>query len=272
LISLRGNRARSFAAVRQWLSFLFVVVGVSLAWSSCAPRAPLLEPVDLPVSPVVGRLEARRASLSSFRAAGTIGVEGAGRQWSGRAFFLAELPRRLRLELLSFFGQPVLYVVSDGKEAVTWAPGQQASRGFDLGRVIESFSSIPLGDDEVMLLLAGCAPEFSYREAKLFRDVREKAYVLQLEDPSRGEIERLWLEDDAATMHRLERLQAGGIRLDAVFSEFANAEGFSYPQEVKIEAAGLQLTVRYQVFIANETLPDKLFHLQLPPGVEVSPQ
>jgi outer membrane lipoprotein-sorting protein len=262
----------SFAAARRWVSFVFVVVGLSLAWDGCAPRAPLLEPVDLPASPVVERLEARRASLSSFRAAGTIGVEGGGRQWSGRAFLLAELPRRLRLELLSFFGQPVLYVVSDGKEAVTWAPGQQASRGFDLGRVIESFSSIPLGDEEVMLLLAGCAPKLNYREAKLFRDLQEKAYVLQLEDPSRGETDRLWLEDDAATIHRLERLQGKKIRLDAVFSGFANAEGFSYPQQVKIEAAGIQLSVRYQVFIANEALPDKVFHLELPPGAKVSPQ
>jgi outer membrane lipoprotein-sorting protein len=262
----------SFAAARQGLWLLVIVGSLSLAWSGCAPRAPFLEPVDLPVAPVVERLEARRDSLSSFRAAGTIRVEGAGRQWSGRALLLAELPRRLRLELLSFFGQPVLYVVSDGNEAITWAPGQQASRGFALGRVIESFSSVPLGDEEVMLLLAGCAPEFSYREAKLFRDVREKAYVLQLEDPSRGEIERLWLEDDAATMRRLERLQGGGIRLDAVFSGFTNAEGFSYPQEVRIETAGLQLAVRYQVFTANDTLPDEVFHLELPPGVEILPQ
>jgi outer membrane lipoprotein-sorting protein len=218
------------------------------------------------------RLEARRASLSSFRAAGTIRVEGGGRQWSGRALLLAEVPRRLRLELLNFFGQPVLYVVSDGYEVITWAPGQQASRGFALGRVIQSFSSIPLGDEEVMLLLAGCAPEFGYREAKLFRDVQENTYLLQLEDQSRGELERLWLEDDCATMRRLERLQGAKSRLDAVFIGFTNAEGFSYPQEVRIETAGLQLAVRYQVFTANDKLPDDVFHLELPPGVEVLPQ
>ena len=261
-----------FAGAKRGLTFLFFLGGLSLAWSGCAPRAPLLEPVDLPVTPVMERLEARRASLSTFRAAGTIRVEGGGRQWSGSALLLAELPRRLRLELLSFFGQPVLYVVSDGKEVVTWAPGQQASRGFALGRVIQAFSSIPLDDEEVMLLLAGCAPEFRYREAQLFRDVQERAYLLQLEDHSRGEIERLWLEDDAATIRRLERLQGGRSRLDAVFSRFTNAGGFSYPQEVRIETGGLQLAVRYQVFTANDTLPDEVFHLELPPGVEVLPQ
>jgi len=272
LSSVRASRPIWFAGARQGLSFLIVLGGLSLAWSGCAPRAPLLEPVDLPVTQVVERLEARRASLSSFRAVGTIRVDGRGRQWSGRALLLAEFPRRLRLELLSFFGQPVLYVVSDGNEVVTWAPGQQASRGFALGRVIESFSKIPLGDEEAMLLLAGCAPEFSYREAQLFRDVQERAYLLQLEDPSREELERLWLEDDAATIRRLERLQGGRSRLDAVFSGFTNAEGFAYPQEVRIETGGLQLAVRYQTFTANDRLPDEVFHLELPPGVEVLPQ
>jgi hypothetical protein len=123
-----------------------------------------------------------------------------------------------------------------------------------------------------MLLLAGCAPEFSYGEAQLFRDVHEKAYLLQLEDPSRGEIERLWLEDDATTIRRLERLQGGRSSLDAIFSGFTNAVGFSYPQEVKIETGGLQLAVRYETFTANDTLPDEVFHLELPPGVEVLPQ
>jgi len=261
-----------FAGARRRLSFLFVLGSLSLAWSGCAQRAPLLEPVDLPVTPVMDRLEARRASLSSFRAAGTIRVEGGGRHWSGSALLLAELPRRLRLELLSFFGQPVLYVVSDGYEVITWAPGQQASRGIALGRVIQAFSSIPLGDEEVMLLLAGCAPEFRYREAKLFRDVQENAFLLQLEDPSRGELERLWLEDDGTTIRRLERLQGTTSRWDAVFSKFKNAAGFSYPQEVTIETADLKLAVRYQVFTANGTLPDDAFHLELPPGVEVLPQ
>ena len=269
---VRDNRPKWFAGARQGLTFFFILGGLTLVWGGCGTRVPLLEPVDLPVQPVIQRLEARRISLSTFRATGTIRVEGRGRQWSGRALLLAELPRRLRLELLSFFGQPVLYVVSDGNEVVTWAPGQPASRGFALGRVIEAFSSIPLDDEEAMLLLAGCAPDFRYREARLFRDVREQAYLLQLEDLSRGELERLWLDDDAAMIRRVERLQAGRPTLNAVFSGFTNAEGFSYPQEVRIETAGLQLAVRYQVFIANDTLPDEVFHLELPPGVEVLPQ
>jgi hypothetical protein len=176
------------------------------------------------------------------------------------------------LELLSFFGQPVLYVVSDGNEVVTWAPGQQASRGVALGRVVQAFSKIPLDDEEVLLLLAGCAPELRYREVRLFWDVQERAYLLQLEDPSREALERLWLEDDAATIRRLERLQGGRSRLAAVFSGFTNAEGFTYPQEVRIETAGLQIAVRYQIFTANDTLPDEVFHLELPPEVEVLPQ
>lgn len=266
--------AQNKAAGNDSLARLLFLVGfLSLTWSGCAPRAPVLEPVDLPVTPILERLEERRAFLSSVRAAGRLRLDAGEQQWSGRALVLAQFPLRLRLELLSFFGQPVLYVVSNGSEVITWAPGQHASRGFGLGRALATFTNIPLPDDEeALLLLAGCVPGFRYRKAQLFWDPQERALLLHVEGPSRGELERVWLEDDATTVRRLQRLQGGSTRLDATFSEFTKAEGFSYPREVKIEIAGLHITLRYQTFTANDTLSEEVFHLELPPGVEILPR
>jgi outer membrane lipoprotein-sorting protein len=246
---------------------------LSLSWTGCAKKAPLLEPADLPVVPILERLDERRASLLGFRASGTLRIEGRGRQWSGRALVLTKLPHRLRLELLNFFGQPVLYVVSDGEEVITWMPGENASRGFALGKVIATFTNLPVQDDEAMLLLAGAVPAFEYREAQLFRDAQEGGFLLSLEDQARGEVERVWLEEDATTVRRLERIQKGSSLLAATFSEFTEADGFSYPREVKLEVAGgVQVALRYQVFIPNASLDDKVFHLELPPGVKILPQ
>jgi outer membrane lipoprotein-sorting protein len=255
----------------KWVSLLMLGC-LSLYWAGCVRKAPVLEPVDLPVAPILERLDGKRIALSSFRASGTLRLEGRGRQWSGRALVLARFPHRLRLELLDFFGQPALYVVSDGEEVITWAPGQNASRGFALGTVIASLTNLPLRDSEAMLLLAGALPEFQYRETRLFRDPQEGAFVLSLEDQARGEIERVWLEEDAATIRRLQRIQGGTSLLDATFAEFTEADGFYYPREVKIEVAGVHLALRYQVFVPNVRLDDEVFHLELPPGVKVLPQ
>jgi outer membrane lipoprotein-sorting protein len=252
---------------------LLLMLGcLGLSWAGCVRKVPVLEPVDLPVAPILERLDERRASLSSFRASGTLRLEGRGRQWSGRALVLTRLPHRLRLELLNFFGQPVLYIVSDGEEVITWMPGEDASRGFALGKVVETFTSLPLQDDEAMLLLAGAVPQLPHQDTRLFRDPQEGAFVLSLEDQARGEIERVWLQGDAATVCRLQRIQGGTSLLDATFSEFAEADGFSYPREVKIEVAGVSLALRYQVFVPNVQLDDEVFHLELPPGVKVLPQ
>ena len=255
----------------RWL--LALILGcVSLSWAGCVKKAPLLEPADLPVAPILERLDERRASLSGFRASGTLRLEGGGRQWSGRALVLTKFPHRLRLELLNFFGQPVLYVVTDGEEVISWIPGENASRRFALGKVIATFTSLQVQDDEAMLLLAGAVPEFQHREARLFRDAQEGAFLLSLEDQARGEIEWVWLAEDATTVRRLQRIQKGSSLLDATFSEFAEADGFAYPREVKIEVAGVHLALRYQVFVPNARLDDEVFHLELPPGVKVLPQ
>jgi outer membrane lipoprotein-sorting protein len=267
--AVRGERVPR--GRHKWVSLLMLGC-LSLCWAGCVRKTPVLEPVDLPVAPILERLDEKRVALSGFRASGTLRLEGRGRQWSGRALVLARFPHRLRLELLNFFGQPALYVVSDGEEFITWAPGENASRGFALGKVIATLTSLPLQDNEAMLLLAGALPEFQYRETRLFRDPQDGAFVLSLEDPARGEIERVWLEEDAATIRRLQRIQGGTSLLDATFSEFTEADGFCYPREVKIEVAGVHLALRYQVFVPNVHLDDEVFHLELPPGVKVLPQ
>jgi outer membrane lipoprotein-sorting protein len=254
-----------------WL-FLLMFGCLSLSWAGCVRKAPVLEPVDLPVAPILERLGERRVSLASFQASGTLRIESRGQQWSGRALVLAKFPHRLRLELLSFFGQPVLYIVSDGEEAITWMPGENASRGFALGKVIAGFTSLPLQDDEAMLLLAGVVPEFLYQETRLFRDPQDGDLVLSLEDQARRKVERVWLEEETGTVCRLQRIEGGSSLLDATFSEFAEANGSSYPREVKIEVGGAHLALRYQVFVPNVQLDDDVFHLELPPGVKVLPQ
>jgi outer membrane lipoprotein-sorting protein len=267
--AVRGERVRR--GRYGWL-FLLMFGSLSLGWAGCARKAPVLEPVDLPVGPILQRLDEKRVSLSSFRASGTLRLEGKGRQWSGRALLLSKFPHRLRLELLNFFGQPVLYLVSDGEEVVTWTPGENASRRFALGKAIATLTSLPLPDDEAMLLLAGAVPEFEYQETQLCRDPQDGDFVLSLEDQTRGEMERIWLAPDTATVRRLERIQGGRSLLDATFSEFADTNGCPYPREVKIEVAGVHLALRYQVFVPNVRLDDAVFHLELPPGVKIMPQ
>ena len=93
---------------------LLIYVYLLFFFSSCAKEVPIYEPAALPVSLVVAQLEQRQNNISSFRAVGTIRVQGGKQRWSGRAFLLSEFPDSLRLEVVGLFGNPILYAASDG--------------------------------------------------------------------------------------------------------------------------------------------------------------
>ncbi len=246
--------------------FLIIFVG------GCAKKLPTIEPADLPVSLVVQELEQRADLLSSFRAVGSIRAKGEKQRWSGRAFFLSQLPDSLRLEVVSFFGQPVLYVTSDGHQFLIWQPGSNrayqglASDG-TLGRLIE----FPLHDREALLLLAGIVTVWDHAEAKLFRLRDTGTLLLQLEDTSSRLTQKVWLNSEDLVVTKIERIRGRDREFEAIFSDFMDIEGYFYPRSIVLEGAKARLNVRYEHFSINENLDERVFHLALPEEIEIIP-
>ncbi len=254
---------------RRWLlisaCLLFFV-------NSCAKELPILEPADLPVSLVVEQLQQRRSHLSSFRAAGTLRVQGGKQRWSGKAFLLSQIPHSLRLEVVGLFGQTVLSLASDGAHFIIWEPGQnRAYQGLASNRTLATLIDIPLKDREVLLLLAGIVPPWNDAKAKLFRLPDSEGLVLQLEDFSGGLTQRIWLEGEELIVTRIERLQGNERELEAIFTDYVAVEGSLYPQSIEMEGAKIRLSLRYEQFSVNEPLDDSIFHLTLPERVEIHP-
>jgi hypothetical protein len=218
------------------------------------------------------KLEEKRCQLSSFRAVGTLKVQGGIRHWSGRAFLLGRIPDSLRLEVLSFVGHPLLYLVSDGNRFLTWAPGQnQAYQGLAAGNTLGSLLDFPLADQEALLLLAGIVPSSNRLETKLFRERHTENLVLQWQNSLSQRMERVWLEATNLTVIKLERFKGTKRQLQVQYIDFVVTKGFIYPRSVTIEASGFSLNLSYKQFAINDPLPRGVFGLALPEGVEVLP-
>ena len=238
----------------------------------CAKETVILEPADMPVSLVVEHLEKRQEQLQSFRAVGSIRVKGDKQRWSGRAFFLSQLPDSLRLEVVSFFGQPVLYAASNGYEFLIWEPGlNRAYQGLAAHGTLTRLIAFPLDDQEALLLLAGIVPTWDQAEAKLFRLAETGKLMLQMEDTSSRLTQRVWFESTNLVVTRIERVRGGKQELDATFSEFMEIEGCSYPRSIVLEGEKAHLNISYEQFFINENLDQHVFHLPLPDGVEIIP-
>ena len=240
--------------------------------SGCAREVLTFEPADVPASVVVEHLEKGKEQLRNFRAVGSIRVEGGKQRWSGKAFFLAQLPSSLRLEVLSFFGQPVIYAVSDGNEFLIWQPGEnRAYQGLAAHGMLAQLIKFPLDDQEAVLLLAGLVPTYHQVEQNLFKLPDKGRMLLQLVEASSSLTQKVWLEGDSLVATKIERLRAGKLELEATFSDFMEIEGWFYPRSIVMEGAKTRVTIRYEQITINESLDHSVFHLSLPEGVEIIP-
>jgi len=246
---LKWRRLSKAAAGPLRLVSLLIYVYLLFFFSGCAKEVPIYEPADLPVSLVVAQLEQRQNHLFSFRAVGTIRVQGGKQRWSGKAFLLGEFPDSLRLEVVGLFGNPLLYAVSDGHQFTIWEPGRKhAYQGLASSGTLARLIKFPLQDREALLLLAGIVPPWHQVQAKLFRLSDDESFMLQLENkPAR-------------------------LKFEAKFSDFVSIDGSFYPRSIVMEGGQAHLSIRYQQFAINEDLDASVFHLALPEGIEIVPR
>jgi outer membrane lipoprotein-sorting protein len=254
------------------LRSLLLYASLVLLLIGCARELPTFEPADMPVSVVIEHLEEKKEQLQSFRAVGSIRVKGEKQRWSGRAFFLTQPPGSLRLEVLSFFGQPVLYAASDGYEFMIWEPGHnRAYQGLAVHGTLARLIKFPLDDQEALLLLAGLVPTHHQVEKKLFKLPDNGKMLLQLKDVSSQLRQRIWLEGESLIATRIERMRGGELELQATFSDFMEIEGWFYPKSIVMEGAETRVTIDYEQISINEKLDHTVFHLNPPEGVEIIP-
>lgn len=269
---LEGRRSRRATNGSLLLRAPLIYAYLVLFIYGCARELPTYEPSELPVSLVIQQLEQRKNHLVSYRAVGTLRVQGGKKRWSGRAFLLSHFPNSLRLEVVSMFGQPVLYAASDGGQFLVWEPGRnRAYQGSASGSTLAHLVELPLQDQEALLILAGTVPSWQDGDLKLFRVRGTENLMLQLDSVGGKLTQRVWLQGEGLIVTKIERTHGGVRELEARFSDFAEVEGFYYPRSVVMEGAKARLTLRYQKFVINENLDESVFRLALPDGVEIVP-
>ncbi|MBI5845196.1 MAG: hypothetical protein HZB23_11070 [Deltaproteobacteria bacterium] len=109
--------------------FLLILFVFASACSVTAPWAKNTEAAKEAGS-LIERLDDQNRAISDRRGVGRFRLENANGALSGRVAWLSAPPDRLRMELLSPFGQPVATIAGDGDQvAVKWAADGKILRG-----------------------------------------------------------------------------------------------------------------------------------------------
>jgi hypothetical protein len=153
-----------------------------------------------------------------------------------------------------------------------WEPGHnRAFQGLAAQGTLAHLIKFPLRDQEALLLLAGVVPTWHQAEKRLFKLPDNGRMLLELEDDSSRLSQRVWLEGESLVATRIERRRGGALELDATFSHFLDIEGWSYPKHVVMKGAKTRISIQYEQITINESLDQRVFQLELPEGVEITP-
>ncbi len=218
-------------------------------------------------------LKSRRRGLKDLKAWAQVEVDSPRERYSGRAVLLLKAEESLRIEPLSFFGQPVLYIISHNQSLTVYSPQEgKYLQGRATPENIFLWLGVPVEPGEIVSLLWGDLPKLLTSESlRIAYEERTGAYRLESVAPG-GPFGRWWV--DARTLHplRAEGLGPGGkTHLAVQYDDYREVEGIPLPGRVRIQVPSSHRAfgVTYENLRVNEGIPDLVFHLPIPEGAEV---
>jgi hypothetical protein len=268
--ALRRSAARPTARRfhRRWVNTGAALLALLLA-AGCRPRVP---PADLSLDPaaLLAQVQAAQGRVRSVRGEARVHVEAEGQSGTVSQFLAAEVPDRLHLEALDFFGNPAAVLVSaDGRFSLYDARQRVLYRGAATPENLARLVPLPLRAEDLVRILCGAAPLIDGRP---LRAAPARGFVeLVLEAGARTQTLRI----GAGAAVERSALRTSGARArgdyDLALGDPRAAGAARFPGEVTLraEAPRVRLELRWRDVEVNAALDPALFHLEPPGGARV---
>ncbi len=248
----------------------FALVSALLALA-CGPIPP---PVNAYTqAPMILKdLEARRDGIKSFRIMGRVDHFGKKHRVQGKTFLFSILPKKLRIELVSPFGNP-LNVLTINEEAFVIHDMREGKylTGKPEPCNIARFVQIPMPVEDVVRILIGDTPLIE-GNASVVWDRNEGLYRVTITDGVRTQRVEIGKEHDTLPLLRSTMEDAEGVVFDITYKRWQPVSGFRLPHEIRVKMPREEadLLVRYDSggVELNVVLPPDAWSQTPPPGLE----
>lgn len=255
---------------RNILFLMGVSAVLSIAFfSACAggktvPAESGMPDGDAVISRVVQDFE----SKGDFKGISRFSRSAAGPVQSGRAAFAASPPDKMRIELLSPFGQPIVSLASNGAHIFLYDRSNDKLRsGVPSRSMIEKALGVPASVEELIFMLAGFAPVVDHHHTtvkrwRLAKNGPDRGFEIQLKTRFGRIKEKIWIDRDGKTVRKAALYDAGGEPLYTVLTE----PGPRGPQMRILGKNGLTITLDPQRFWAKAGVDESRFTIKKPGG------
>lgn len=237
-----------------------------LSLAGCATALP---PPRQPVSEEARRaldlLVTRWHAFSDLRTLADITVERGGERQRLTGVLLAKAPASFRLEALSPFGQPFLFVViHDGTLTAYNATTNEGVRGPASAETAARLFSLPFDPDDLVAVLAGVvAPPKDLRVAEVM-PADEEGPSLSL--AGRLHAVRVWMDFETGLVRKVH---ITGGRVEARVSYLRERDGRVAGFDLTAAPSLIASTVRYRGTVVDAGIPAERFAFNLPQGARI---
>jgi hypothetical protein len=253
------------------LAVCLLVLGLALA--ACGPVPRPKDAYDS-ASDLLGDLRRLREQVRSFRITGKVDHFGEEQRVQGKTYLFARLPGRLRIDVLSPFGNTlsVLTVASDRFALADYRENrflEGPAEPCNIARLIR----VPLPADEVIRVLVGHSPIIEGQERVEWD--RQGFYRVEIRDGERVQTLEVGPDRSALPLRRSRLVEGGEKVFDMTFDRWRRVDGAHVPHEIRVEMPREQadLLMRYdeEGVEVNVDLPDDAWIQSFPEGARVEP-
>lgn len=154
---------------------------------------------------VLAELIHDNATIKPFKGIGRVRFTADHREWSARLAWIAKPAGQLRMEMISFTGQPMAKLVCNGKDAFFYWPDKGCYHKQRLGRSpLKSLIGIPVGVNNLIALLGGGVPVYPHDSIAVRKNGGHRGNVISLKRKWQGVVEKIIMAPDPSTVHQID--------------------------------------------------------------------
>lgn len=221
---------------------------------------------------LIADMTALREEARTLRASGRVDHFGEEHRVQGKVFVFTQLPSRLRVDLLSPFGNTLsVLTVDEGRFAMSDLKEGRYMEGPAEPCNIARLIRIPLPAEDVVRILVGHTPLIEGESVVEWN--REGYYEVTVVDGARKQVLRVGPSKDVLPLLRSTLEEDGEVVLDIELARWSRAGEHQVPREIRIEMPHhkVDLLLRYDDdgVETDVDLPRDAWKQVFPAGVEV---
>lgn len=177
---------------------------------------------------------------------------------------------RLRIDVLSPFGQPLSTLVSDGARLMIYTLEDKTFRiGAATPQNLARLLPVHIEPDTLAALMRGAVPIMAHERSTVTWNASSGAYRLELQQGAR--LQQIEFEPEALRVVSLRAFDGEKLRYLARFGDYSGAGDAVVPRRMRFEVPGEEVRVDISVVdhTLNPDLPEEAFVLEPPRGVRV---